>query len=60
MNWSIEFYKTKSGRNPVKDFLDSLNSRQVANILEAMDHLKTFGLQLREPYVKFIGDKLYE
>ena len=60
MNWIIEFYKTKSGRNPVKEFLDTLNSRQAANIIEAMDLLKNFGLQLKEPYVKFVGDKLYE
>lgn len=60
MSWSIEFYKTKNGNSPVEEFLESLSSRQAANILEAMDYLKTFGLQLREPYVKFIGDKLYE
>jgi phage-related protein len=60
MSWTIEFYKTKTGRTPVKEFLDSLNPRQAANIIEAMEMLKTFGLQLRDPYVKFVGDKLYE
>ena len=60
MSWTIEFYKTKAERIPVREFLDSLNPRQAANIIEAMDLLKTFGLQLREPYVKFVGDKLYE
>jgi len=24
MNWTIEFYKTKNGKIPVKEFLDSL------------------------------------
>ena len=56
----IEFFTSKSGKCPVKKFLDTLNSRQAANIIEAMDLLKTFGLQLKEPYVKFIGNKLYE
>jgi len=60
MNWTIEFFKTKSGRIPVREFLDDLNPRQTANVIEAIDLLKTFGLQLREPYVKFVGDKLYE
>ncbi|MDQ1355133.1 MAG: hypothetical protein QG657_5443 [Acidobacteriota bacterium] len=60
MNWTIEFYKTKMGNIPVREFLDRLNPRQAANVIEAMDLLKTFGLQLREPYVKFVGDKLYE
>ena len=59
MNWTIEFYKTKTGKIAVREFLDSLNPRQAANVIEAMDLLKTFGLQLKEPYVKF-GDKLYE
>jgi phage-related protein len=56
----IEFYETRNGRVPVKEFLDSLSSRQAANIIEAMDLLKTFGIQLKEPYVKPVGDKLYE
>jgi phage-related protein len=60
MNWTIEFYKTKTGKIPVREFLDSLNPRQAANVIEAMDLLKAFGLQLREPYVKFVGDKIHE
>jgi len=40
--------------------LDSLTSRQAANVIEAIDLLKTFGLKLKEPFVKFVGDKLYE
>ncbi|HLP49145.1 MAG TPA: type II toxin-antitoxin system RelE/ParE family toxin [Candidatus Kapabacteria bacterium] len=60
MKWTIEFYKTKTGKIPVKEFLDSLNPRQAANVIEAIDLLKTFGLQLREPYVKTVGDKLFE
>ncbi len=60
MNWTIEFYTTKNGKVPVREFLDSLNARQAANIIEAMELLKTFGLQLKEPYVKFVGDKLCE
>lgn len=60
MSWTIEFFKTKSGKSPVKEFLDSLNSRQAANIIEAMELLKNFGFQLKEPYIKFVGDKLYE
>lgn len=60
MDWTIEFFKSKNGRIPVKEFLDSLSSRQAANVLEAMEFLKTFGIRLKEPYVKFIGDKIYE
>jgi phage-related protein len=60
MSWTIEFFYTRNGRIPVKDFLDTLSSRQAANIIEAMDLLKTFGIQLKEPYVKSVGDKLYE
>ncbi|MCU0290094.1 MAG: hypothetical protein MUF15_27380 [Acidobacteria bacterium] len=34
MKWTIEFYKTKTGKIPVKEFLDSLNPRQAANVIE--------------------------
>ena len=54
MSWTIVFYKTKTKKIPVREFLDSLSPRQAANIIEAMDLLKTFGLQLREPYIKFV------
>ncbi len=60
MAWKIEFYKKENGRIPVKDFLDSLNARQAANVIEAIGLLKNFGLQLKAPYVKSVGDKLYE
>ncbi|HLP44635.1 MAG TPA: hypothetical protein VK469_01735 [Candidatus Kapabacteria bacterium] len=43
MNWMIEFYKTKTGKIPVKEFLDSLNSRQAANVIEAIDLLQLRG-----------------
>ena len=60
MNWRIEFYRTKSGKCPVEEFLDSLIARQAENILSAMELLKNFGIKLREPYVKSLGDKLFE
>jgi len=36
MSWTIEFYKTKNGKVPVREFLDSLKPRQAANVIEAI------------------------
>lgn len=44
----------------MEEYLDSLTSAQVNVILEAMEYLKTFGLELREPHVKHLDKKLYE
>ena len=49
MNWTIDFYKTKNGKVPVREFLDSLNPRQAANVIEAMDDLEKY---LNERIVK--------
>jgi len=60
MNWTIEFYKTKSGNCPVRKYLSSLNPQGRSTILEAMEYLEAFGPELKEPYVKYLGDKIFE
>ena len=60
MEWTIDFYKTKNGNCPVKKYLLGLNAKNRATILEAMQYLETFGLELKEPFVKYIGDKIFE
>jgi len=37
-----------------------LNAKQRSNIFEAMDLLENFGIELREPYVKYLDEKIYE
>ncbi|MCK4763810.1 MAG: type II toxin-antitoxin system RelE/ParE family toxin [Candidatus Aminicenantes bacterium] len=60
MKWIVDFYETKSGNCPVRKYLLSLRPKSRNKILEAMEYLETFGLDLKEPYVKFLGDKIFE
>nr|MBP3282192.1 type II toxin-antitoxin system RelE/ParE family toxin [Treponema sp.] len=58
MGYEIEFYKTESGRNPVAEFIRSLQKKQYARIVQDMTLLQTMGSDLHYPYVDFIrGDK---
>ena len=58
MGYAIEFYTTESGRNPVKEFIQSLQKKQIAKILRDITLLQEMGRDLHYPYVDFIkGDK---
>jgi len=58
MGYAIEFYTTESGRNPVKEFIQSLQKKQIAKILRDITLLQEVGRDLHYPYVDFIkGDK---
>jgi phage-related protein len=60
VNWTVDFYKSKSGNCPVKKYLSSLNAKQRSTVLEVIDYLETFGLELKEPFVKNLGEKVFE
>lgn len=60
MKWTIDFYKTKSGNCPVRKYLLNLSPRSRIKILETMEYLETFGIELKEPFVKYLGDKIFE
>lgn len=52
MNWRIEFYKTSTGKIPVKEFVDSLPEPAQAKFIFILDLLEKYGIEIREPYVK--------
>jgi len=60
VKWDVDFYRTSNGNCPVKKYLSDLNAKQRSNIFEAMDLLENFGIELREPYVKYLDEKIYE
>lgn len=58
MGYEIKFYITESGRNPVKEFMLSLQKKQYAKIVQDMTLLQEMGAALHYPYVDSIkGDK---
>lgn len=58
--FQLEFYETEDGKQPVSDFLDSLNGKMAAKLVGLMDVLEEKGTELREPYSKFLGDGIFE
>ena len=58
--FEIEFYSLPNGEQPVRAFLDSLDSKMRAKTLYSLSILEEYGNQLREPYSKAIGDGLFE
>lgn len=58
MGYEIEFYKTENGRNPVDEFIKSLQEKESAKVVKDIRLLKEMGAKLHFPYVDSIkGDK---
>lgn len=60
MRLTIDFYKTRDGKEPVADFLDSLPRKHKAKAFWELDLLAEKGRKLKEPYVKHIEGELWE
>jgi phage-related protein len=58
--WSIVFYIEESGRNPVGDFLASLDVKAQAQFLASMEQLRVRNVSAREPLVRHLEDKVWE
>lgn len=58
MGYEIEFYRTENGREPVFDFIKTLDKKQAAKVFHNIGMLRDFGSDLHFPYVDSIkGDK---
>ena len=60
MEFKVEFYHTVDGKEPVMDFLDSLNPKLRAKMVGLIDVLQESGNRLREPYTKSLGNGIFE
>jgi len=58
--WQVVFYRTASGKRPVREFLDSLAASQRAKALSGLVMLAEAGYQLGPPWLKKIEDDLWE
>ena len=59
-DWSIVFYITKSGRNPVQEFLDTLDAKTNSRFIWSIRELHRRNVHARKPLVKHIEEKLWE
>ena len=62
MDWTIEYYMTREGKSPVKEFINSLSAEGQAKYIFITRLLKEYGIHVKEPYVRQITGhkKLYE
>ncbi len=58
--WRIDFYKNEDNESPVEEWLLSIPETALVKITRNMKLLREFNITLKEPYVKPLGDKLYE
>ncbi len=58
--FKLEFYETEDGKQPVSDFLDSLDEKMSAKMVGLMEILEEKGTELRLPYSSSLGDGIFE
>lgn len=58
--FKAEFYKTKDGNKPAREFILSQETKMKAKLFGLVDMLEQYGNQLREPYSKSLGDGIFE
>jgi phage-related protein len=59
-DWSVEFYADADGNSPVLDWYESLDEKTKAKLIWIFQLLEANGIELGMPYIKPLGDKLYE
>lgn len=57
---SCFYYVTESGKSPVRDFIDSLDSGSQRKFFFVKSLLEEFGHKLPQPHAKYIGDEIFE
>ena len=57
---SCYYFITASSRVPVREFLDSLDTKSQAKFFFVMDLLETYGHRLPQPHAKYVGDQIFE
>jgi phage-related protein len=60
MKWKVNYFKQSDGIQPVKNWIDTLDLKLQLKIFRAFELLEDFNINLKLPYVKPLGDKLYE
>lgn len=58
--FDVIFYEGENGEKPVEIFLDSLDNKMRAKLLELLGILSEKGNSLREPYSKHLQDGIFE
>jgi len=49
---TVAYYLSPTGKNPVKEFIDSLNIKQIRKITHLFKAIQTYGLSAIHPHLK--------
>lgn len=60
MRVDVEFYTTKDGKKPARDFLNSLEPKMKAKMVRMIELLENNGSDLRMPYSEYVGNGIFE
>jgi len=60
MEWTVNYFTDTMGKQPVKEWIDTLDIKLQLKIFRAFELLEDFNINLKAPYVKPLEDKLYE
>ncbi len=58
--FQLLFYETEDGKQPVLEFLGSLDNRMAAKLIGLMEILEEKGPELRMPYSRHLDDGIFE
>ena len=59
--FTLELYRLPNGRQPVKEFLSSIDNLKLrAKVYRKLKQLEDFGITLREPDSKALGEGIFE
>lgn len=58
--YTTYYFKTESGKVPVKEFIDSLDYKTQRKFFYVKALLEKFGYKLPLPHAKYVGDEIFE
>lgn len=59
-NWNVIFFRSSSGREPARDFIESLPTEERAKVYGHVEILANKGVLLEKPFVDHIDGKIWE
>lgn len=60
MTFSVEYYEKDDGTRPAEEFILSQDVKMRARPFMILEFLEKMGPQLRKPYLKSLGDGIFE
>lgn len=60
MEYIIEFYSTEDGKEPAREFIESLDAKMIAKVIRIIDLLERNGPAVRLPYSECLRNDIFE